>query len=173
MKRLLLLVPFVLSTTYLVHAQTSNPLIEETKENYSRLSANLEKAAEAMPEADYSFKPTPEIRSFGELVAHIADAQARLCSAASGQPKAVNAQAKTSKADLVNAIKESSSICTSALDSVTDANANQMISMGPRKLSKLGVLVYNMNHSSEEYGYLAVYLRLKGVVPPSTAGRKK
>jgi uncharacterized damage-inducible protein DinB len=173
MKALFPLVPFVLATACTLHAQVSNPLISESKENFSHIAENLQKAAEAMPEENYSFKPTPDIRSFGQLIAHIADAQSRICSVALGEQKSVNAQSKTAKADLVAAIKESTSICNAAFDSVTDANATQMVSFGPRKLSKLGALIYNTTHSNEEYGYLSVYLRLKGVVPPSTANRGK
>lgn len=174
MKRLFFpLAVIALSAACTIQAQTTNPLIGESKDNFSRIKDNLQKAAEAMPEENYSFKPTPDIRSFGELVAHIADAQARICSAASGQPKSVDAAKKTTKADLVAAIKDSSAICDAAFASVTDANATETISFGPRKLSKLGALIYNTTHSNEEYGYLSVYLRLKGVVPPSTAGRGK
>lgn len=173
MKRFPTLMALLVVMSGSLHAQATNPLVAESKETYTRVSDNLQKAAEAMPEADYSFKPTPEIRSFGQLIAHIADAQARICSTALGQTKSVGAQEKTAKTDLVAAIKESSSICNAAFGSVTDDNAIQTISLGPRKLTRLGALIYNTTHSSEEYGYLSVYLRLKGIVPPSTAARGK
>jgi hypothetical protein len=94
--------------------------------------------------------------------------QAQLCSTVSGERKAVNAGSKTSKADLVAALKESSAICDAAFDSLTEANASQLAAMGK---SRLGLLEFNFGHSNEEYGYGSVYLRLKGVVPPSSAGR--
>jgi len=144
--------------------------IAESKQNYAGVKNNLQKMAEQMPEENYSFKATPEVRTFGELVAHVADSQARLCSMASGAQKSVGAASKTAKADLVAALKDSSAICDAAFDSLTEATANQPGGMGR---SKLALLEFNTGHANEEYGYMAVYMRLKGVVPPSTAGRKQ
>jgi uncharacterized damage-inducible protein DinB len=143
----------------------------EGKQQYGTVRDNLIRAAEAMPEENYSFKPTPEIRSFGELVAHIADAQANICGAASGQRKPVNAGSKTKKVDIIAALKASSAACDAAFDGTTEANALEPAGMGPMKSSRLGLLEYNTGHDLEEYGYLAVYLRLKGIVPPTSAGR--
>src|SRR5262245_51214811 len=98
-------------------AQNANPMSAELKGMYTRVKNNLVKMAEKMPEENYSFKATPEIRTFGQLVAHVADAQAGACSAANGAPKALNAGQKTSKADLVAALKESFAICDQAFDS--------------------------------------------------------
>ena len=151
-----------------LHAQTAGSPFAGLKENYDEIKTNWQKMAEQMPEANYSFKPTPEMRTFGELVAHVADVQAQFCSTVSGERKAVNAGSKTSKADLVAALKESSAICDAAFDSLTEAAAGQPSAMGR---SRLALLEYNTGHSNEEYGYGSVYLRLKGVVPPSSAGR--
>ncbi|MGH7248858.1 MAG: DinB family protein, partial [Pseudomonadota bacterium] len=81
------------------------------------------------------------------------------------------AGSKTSKADIVAALQASIAECDKAYDSLTDASAVEMMKMGRRERSKLGTLDGNTIHDNEEYGYLAVYLRLKGVVPPSSAGR--
>ena len=151
--------------------QNANPLSAELKQMYNGVKNNLIKMAEKMPEEHYSFKATAEIRTFGQLVAHVADSQARSCSAVNGEPKALNAASKTSKADLVAALKESFAICDIAYDSLTDATANTIVRMGQRQRSKLGALAGNLSHSNEEYGYMAVYMRLKGIVPPSSEGR--
>lgn len=124
-----------------------------------------------MPEEHYSFKPSAEIRTFGQLIAHVADSQARNCSMVNGARKDINAAAKTSKADLVAALKESFAMCDTAFDALTDAKASDMIAMGQRQRSKFGLLSGLVSHSNEEYGYMAVYLRLKGIVPPSSEGR--
>ena len=124
-----------------------------------------------MPEENYGFKPTPEVRSFGQLIGHIADSQTRTCAAVKGETKTASAGSKTSKADLVAALKESFADCDSAYDSLTDATASTMIKTPRGQRSKLGALVGNTIHDNEEYGYLAVYMRLKGVVPPSSEGR--
>ncbi len=152
-------------------AQSANPMSTELKQMYTGVKNNHIKMAEKMPEEHYGFKATAEIRTFGQLVAHVADSQARTCSAVNGEQKAVNAASKTTKADLVAALKESYAICDKAFDSLTDAKAGEMISMGQRQRSKLGALAGTVSHSNEEYGYMAVYLRLKGIVPPSSEGR--
>jgi hypothetical protein len=146
-----------------LRAQTTNPLIGETRQAYTSVKGYLTRAAAAMPEENYSFKPTPEIRTFGALLAHIADHQMRYCSTALGARKQGGA-AKTTKADLVAALAASFAECDAAWDSITDANATEMV--GQR--SKLGTLILDVMHSNEEYGYMAIYFRLKGIVPPST-----
>ena len=154
-----------------LQAQTANPMSTEAKQAYTSIKNNLLKMAEKMPEENYDFQPTPEVRTFGGLVAHIADSQARTCSAVNGSPKSVGAASKSSKADLVAALKQSFEICDTAYDSLTDASAAEMITTPRGQSSKLGALVRNTTHDNEEYGYMSVYLRLKGVVPPSSEGR--
>ncbi|MGH9840344.1 MAG: DinB family protein [Blastocatellia bacterium] len=152
-------------------AQNPNPLSADVKQMYTGVKNNLVKMAEKMPEEHYAFKATPEIRTFGQLVAHVADSQANTCSAVNGEQKALNAGSKTSKADLVAALKESFAMCDKAIDSLTDAKASEMITLRQRQSSRLGALTRMVSHSNEEYGYMAVYLRLKGIVPPSSEGR--
>ncbi len=167
MPRLLIL---ALAALCAAQAQT-NPLIAEAKQAYNGIKNNLTRMAEKMPEEHYAFRPVPEIRSFAALVGHVADAQTRTCSAVKGAPKQASAGSKTAKADLVAALKESFAECDAAFDSITDATATQMIQAGRGQRSKLGALMGMVSHSNEEYGYMAVYLRLKGVVPPSSEGR--
>ncbi len=142
----------------------------EAQQAYTNIKNNILKAADKMPETDYSFKPTPEIRTFGALVAHVADSQTRLCNAILGKTKSPAAGSKTAKADIVAALKDSFADCDSAFDSLTEANAKEVVKMGPREFTRLGALMRGVIHDNEEYGYMAVYLRLKGVVPPSSEG---
>jgi hypothetical protein len=129
--------------------------------------------AEKMPADQYEFKPVAEIRTFGALMAHIADSQTRTCSTVNGEAKTPNAASKTAKDDLVAALKESFAECDKAFDATTEANATQMVSGGRGQASRLGTLARVVMHGNEEYGYGAIYLRLKGIVPPSSdqAGR--
>jgi uncharacterized damage-inducible protein DinB len=152
-------------------AQPANPLSAELKQMYTGVKNNLTKMAEKMPEEHYSFKATAEIRTFGQLIGHVADSQARTCSALNGEPKALNASSKTTKADLVAALKESFAMCDKAVDGLTDAKAVEMVTMGNRQSTRVGALARTISHSNEEYGYMAVYMRLKGIVPPSSEGR--
>ena len=151
-----------------LRAQNPNPLSSEAKQAYTGIKNNLIRMAEKVPEEHYAFKATPEVRPFSEIMAHVADYQVRACAAVQGQPKAVNAASKTAKADLVAAVKEAFAICDAAFDMVTDANAAEMVPVGNRQRSKLGALYTVITHGNEEYGYMAVYLRLKGIVPPSS-----
>jgi uncharacterized damage-inducible protein DinB len=150
--------------------RAQNTLTAEVTSAYKGVSANILKAAEKMPDADYAFKPAPAFRTFGQLIAHVADAQMALCGAARGELKRADAAKKTSKAELVAALKASGQLCDDAYSGMTDA---QGVIIVDRKLplggkSKLGVLNFNVAHDNEMYGAIAVYLRLKGLVLPST-----
>ena len=151
----------------MLQAQT-NPVIAEQKAAYTRLKGNVIKAAEKMPEDAYSFKPTPEMQSFGERIAHIAG-QMGTCSGLTGERKPNPAQGKTSKADIVAALKASYDACDAAWDTMNDKSAMEMLAgRGGAQTSKLSVLIGNNMHIQELYGYISPYLRLKGVVPPSS-----
>jgi uncharacterized damage-inducible protein DinB len=149
----------------------SNPFSTEVKANYTSIKNNLMKAAEKMSDADYAFKATPDVRAYGQLVGHVADAQMGICGAAKGEQKKGGAGEMTSKADLVAALKTSFDYCDSAYDALNDADGAQTVKMFGRDRTKLGVLDFNVIHDNEMYGTMAVYMRLKGVVPPSTADR--
>jgi hypothetical protein len=153
-----------------LQAQTANPLIAESRRAYTAIKTNLTKAADKMSDENYNFKASPDIRTFGALIGHIADSQLRTCAAVKGEQKEATAASKTAKADLVAALKASFDECDAAWDSITDANAAEVLA-GRGQRSKLGALIGNTTHSNEEYGYLAVYMRLKGVVPPSSEPR--
>jgi uncharacterized damage-inducible protein DinB len=162
----------VAATASMVCAQNDSPLSGPLKQSYNGIKNNFVKAAEKMSEENYGFKPTPELQSFGQRVAHIADANARTCGAIKGEQKNLGAAAKTSKADLVAAIKESFDYCDSVFNALTDADASAMVNMGrggPR--SKLVTLYGLVVHDNEVYGTMTVYMRLKGVVPPSSEPR--
>ena len=151
-------------------AQKADPFSAEIKQMYDHVKNNVTKLAERMPAEHYNFKPTAETRTFGQIVAHVADVQARTCSTINGTPKSLNAGLKTAKAELVAALKESFSLCDQAFDSLTDSNSFETFMMPEgQHHSRAGLLVMAVvSHSDEEYGYMAVYLRLKGLVPPSS-----
>ena len=141
------------------------------KQSYNGIKNNILAAADKMPEADYSFQPTMAERNFGGWVAHVADAQANSCGRAFGNAKQLNAASKTSKADLIAALKESFDLCDMAYDGTTDANANDAVQSFGGQTTRLASLWGNIGHDQECYGTMAVYLRLKDQVPPSSEGR--
>ncbi|MBV8832171.1 MAG: DinB family protein [Acidobacteriaceae bacterium] len=140
----------------------------EMKQAYATVKNNILKSAEKVPDADYSFKPTPEIRSFAEVLAHVADSQARTCSAISGEHAQANAAGKTSKADIIAALQAAFAVCDKAYDSLTDSNASEAITTPRGQRTKIGALAGNLSHDSEQYGIMSVYMRLKNIVPPSS-----
>jgi uncharacterized damage-inducible protein DinB len=160
---------FLLAATCasLVCAQ-DNPLSTEIKARYTGIKNNLMRMAEKVPDADYSYKPVDTIRTFGGLVGHVADAQAGACGRLKGEQKSLGASSKTAKAELVAALKESFDYCDAVYDSLKDSDLNQMIGTAPRQVSKSATAWGLIVHSNEEYGYMAVYLRMKGIVPPSS-----
>lgn len=156
-----------------VALNAQNPLSSDLKNSYNGVKNTIIKAADEMPEADYSFKATPAERTYGEIVGHIADVQMALCGNARGEQKKADTAGKTSKADLVAVLKASFDFCDAAYDGMTDADAAKMVTMfGPRKATKLAVLNFNISHDQEMYGQMVVYLRLKNLVPPSSQPRK-
>lgn len=154
----------------LLHAQ-SDPLSNEARQAWNRTKNNVIAAANKMPEGDYDFKPAPESQSFRQLVAHTADSAMGVCSAYSGERKSAGAASKTTKADLVAALQSSMEECDKAYGALTDAKATEMIEGRMGQRSRLGTLYGNTVHIEHEYAQMAVHLRLKGQVPPSSEGR--
>src|ERR1700685_1105098 len=159
-----------LGSTGLLLAQ-SNPLSSELKQNYDRQKSALLGEADRMSDADYAFKATPDVGTFGSRVAHVADAQIMICSAVKGEAKKPDTAGKTSKADLTAALRASFDYCDGDYGSLTDATATQMVKIFGQPQTKFSALWGNLAHDGEMYGYMAVYLRLKGLVPPSSDRR--
>jgi len=145
---------------------------------YAQIKMNLTQSAEKMSEADYNSKPStmPEVRTFGKLFGHVANAQFGSCAAAKGVPnpnQGNDLETKTTKAEFVKALADSFAFCDDAFSSLTDQSALEMVRQGQNDVTRAGVLSNLIAHSNEMYGTSGVYLRAKNIVPPSTenAGR--
>jgi uncharacterized damage-inducible protein DinB len=151
-------------------APPANPITASEKGLYSFVSNAVVGAAQKMPEANYSFKPTPEVRSFGQLVGHVADASYAICAQAIGEasPAKDIEKTKTSKADLVAALQGGVAYCNKAFDSMTDAKGSQTVKFQNFDVAKLMMFSLNTAHTDEHYGNMVTYLRLKGIVPPTS-----
>jgi hypothetical protein len=176
MHKHLLTISILLAGTAGLQAQ-SNPLSAELKRFYEGSRNNLMRAAEKVPEADYGFKPVPAVRTFGEEIAHAAEYQVIICSAAKGEQQPNPAAGKTTKAELIAALKASSDYCDTAYDSLTDANFAQPVKLFGRDFTKLSALYFNYGHNNEDYGTIVPYMRLLNIVPPTSeprgAGKKQ
>lgn len=151
-----------------MQAQNLSAVISEVKQGYESVKNNLLKSADKVPDEDYSFKPTPEIRSFGEVMGHVVAAEGHTCAAVLGEQSASHSKLST-KAEIVSALKEAFAECDKAYGSLTDANATEMVNTGRGQRTRLGALIGNTTHDVEQYSILTVYMRLKGIVPPSSA----
>lgn len=150
-------------------------LIAYLQAGYAGIKADLTSAAEAMPEADYGFKPTsmPEVRTFGETILHVASAHFSMCTRLRGVADEPRQKIEhTNKADVLKALAASFSSCDAALSSLTDASANESVQQGPVEIPRSAALVGLLVHDAEMYGITTVYLRAKNIVPPSTARQK-
>ena len=150
----------------------SHSVIANVKADYTRVRDYFIRSAEKMPEASYGFKPAPEVRSFGQIVAHVADDQYNLCSPVKGETRhAAYSEIEntlTAKADLLAALKRAFAYCDGAYESVTDASAKEIVKFNKVELPKVSMLNWNTWHTWEHYGNVVVYMRLKGLVPPSS-----
>jgi uncharacterized damage-inducible protein DinB len=152
----------------------ANPLSSGQKAMYSMVMGPIVAAAESMPEDNYSFKPTPDVRSFGQLVGHIAAAQYMFCSTAAGTPEKKDVEhTKTTKADLVQALKDGQAYCDKVYSSMTDTGGTETVKFFGHDVAKLNLLSFNTAHSDEHYGNMVTYMRLKGLVPPTSQPQVK
>jgi uncharacterized damage-inducible protein DinB len=170
--RVLLLPAFVLTLAGSAAAQSG--AVTGVALGYNIAKGNLVRAAEQMPEADYSFQATKDVRTFGQLVGHVADANFMICSTASGEanPTAGNLEKTlTAKTDLVKALKDSFTFCDKAYQ-IADSKALEEVTLfGSLKTNRVGALAFNAAHDMEHYGNIVTYMRLKGMVPPSSQPR--
>jgi uncharacterized damage-inducible protein DinB len=149
-------------------------LSSSSKAIYGFAQDYVVRAAEKMPEENYAFRPTPDVRTFGQIVGHIADAQYQICSGAYGEKPPVTGieKTKTSKADLVSALKSSVEYCQKAHEVVSGPKGAELVDGPGGKHPRVGILYFNSAHTFEHYGNLITYLRIKGIVPPSSEPRK-
>ena len=157
-------------------AQTgpSNPMVESSKVFYSNAKKDILGSADKMPDDKYAFKPTETVRTYGQLLAHVADGQYEFCGAAAGNhdEKGIEKTAKT-KADIVAALKTAFAYCDAIYAGMTDAKAAEMIpAFGGIKITRLSMLDFNVAHTMEHYGNLVTYMRIQGIVPPSSEARR-
>jgi len=146
--------------------------------SYAAIKNNLTLAAEKLPEADYGFKPSSmaEVRTYGQLFGHVANAQFNACSAARGVPNpnmGVNNEQKTVRAEIIKALADSFAFCDPAFAALTEANGAEIMTQGRGQVARSAILAGLIAHSNEMYGTAGVYMRAKNVVPPSTEGNQQ
>ena len=180
MKQTVLILAFAVGLSAVPVAQepaaSGNPMSSGAKRSYDIIKGYILKSAEKMPEEHYAFKPTPEVRSFGELLGHIADANFVICGMVAEEKPPVGGfeapasieKTKNTKADLSKALADSFAFCDKVHAGMTDAEGAAMIKSFVGQMAKLSFLEFNTHHDFEHYGNIVTYMRLKGLVPPSS-----
>ena len=149
------------------------------KNGYNGFKRNFTAAAEKMPDADYTFKPgsTPEARTYAQVIAHIVQSQYAQCANLTGVPNAMAGkqleQELKTKAEITKALADSFALCDKAFETLTDANATEMVKQGQNEVTRAASMYGILVHGNELYGTAAVYLRSKNIVPPSTENAQR
>ena len=175
MKRLLLVLVLALSAPALAQSTpaSANPGVSALRDMWEGQSGYLLRAAEQMPDSGYAFKPVATVRTFGQLIGHVAGSQNAFCAAALGDPERREDEIEksmTTKAQLVSALRASSEYCRRAY-AQTDAAAAEQITLFGEKQTRMWALALNATHDGEHYGNVVTYFRIKGMVPPSSQPR--
>jgi uncharacterized damage-inducible protein DinB len=178
-KHALIAAVVALAGSAFAQAQGANPLAAGARLHYGIIKGYVTRAAAKMPEENYAFRPTPEVRTFAQLIGHLADANYRLCSILNGQDPPMDAgieREKKTKADLEKALGESFAYCDKVYAAMTDEAGKPSIkfdaggegSRVPIQMPRLTALAFHTAHAFEHYGNVVTYMRLKGIVPPSS-----
>ena len=164
-------------TTSLSAQAPANPVADGIRGGWNGAKRNMLGSAKVMPEAKYSFKPVDSVRTFGQILAHVAGANYEFCAAARGEKPPFSEDAfeksATTAAAIQKALQDSIAYCDAAYASLDDRNAAEIINgpFGGGKEARATALMGNTNHNNEHYGNLVTYLRINGLVPPSSAPR--
>ncbi len=148
-----------------------NPLVQSLKGIFDITKTNIMATAEILDDEMYAFRPTDEVRTAGQILAHIADGQFSFCGAAAGEANANREsfeQTRTRKAEIIEALEQGFAYCERVFARTTDAGAAAPASFSPAVNTVGGVLAFNSTHNYEHYGNLVTYMRINGIVPPSS-----
>lgn len=159
--------------------QPANPITMTLQGAWQEAKTNIRKSADVMPEAKYGFKPVETVRSYGAILAHVAGAAYEFCSAAKNEkaPHAEDEFEKSAKtrAEIVKALDGAIAYCDEVYKTLDDVKAAQMANgaFGASKRPRAATLFGNTGHFMEHYGNLVTYLRINGLVPPSSAPQQQ
>jgi len=174
MRRLVLILTLALPIPALAQkAPAADPAVAAIRSQWEATVGYLQRAAEQMPDSNYAFKPVATVRTFGQLIGHVAGAQNAMCAMALGDPEKAEDEIEksaTTKAQLVAALRASSEYCRKAY-SQTDAAAAAEAMVYGEKQTRIAALAMNAVHDGEHYGNVVTYFRIKGMVPPSSQPR--
>ena len=143
----------------------ANPLTATLSLFRSNMQDKIMKSAEAMPESKYTYRPTKDVRSFAEILNHLADISFYLCSNMKGEATPAPAAARASKTEIIAALKSSFDYCDVAFSGFTDAHLNDPADFWGHRTNKMFILTQAGNHDALHYGNLVTYMRLNDLQP--------
>jgi len=154
---------------------SGDPLTAALKRQWDGIALNLKEAAEKVPEDRYSFKPSQEVKTFAGEVGHGANTHYFFCARIKGEqnPNKEDFEKVTSKDVLVKALIASNDYCSSLFSGATDKWLLEMVGQGAQAQPRAAILAAHVAHSNETYGTIVPYMRMSGIVPPSTARTQK
>jgi uncharacterized damage-inducible protein DinB len=159
------------ATSLALAGNGESPVTAAAKSHSEFVKKNIIRSAEKMAEENYAFQPTPEVRSFGAILGHVASTNFQWCSQAAGteNPSKTDFEKSiTSKPALVQALKDAFAFCDDVFAQMNDTRGAELVKFSGSDQARLGVLIVNTAHNFEHYGNLITYLRMKGLVPPSS-----
>ena len=165
----------VMATTVSAQPAPNDPLAAALKRSWDGIALNLKESAEIVPAEKYSFKPSPDVKTFAGEVGHAANTHYFFCARIKGEPNPnkMDFEKETNKDALVKALIASNEYCSSAVNTATDKTLMEMVGQGPQMQPRAAVLAAHIAHSNETYGTMVPYMRMSGIVPPSTARTQK
>ncbi|HKV99317.1 MAG TPA: DinB family protein [Vicinamibacterales bacterium] len=147
-------------------------LLRAVQGAWASAKRDIVESADQMPEANYNFKPVDTVRTFGQVLAHVADSNYFYCARSKGEAPPVAdgtlEKTATTKAAIVKALGESVAYCDAVYGALTAASAADMVTAGNNQIPRVQPLFSNASHNVEHYGNLVTYFRMKNMVPPST-----
>lgn len=147
-------------------------LVRLAQGSWAGAKRDIVESADQMPEADYAFQPVASVRTFGQILAHVADSNYWYCARSKGEappvPDGTLEKTATTKAAIVKALGESVTYCDAVYASLTPETAADIVTAGNNRIPRVQPLFANVSHNVEHYGNLITYFRIKGMVPPST-----
>lgn len=160
----------VLALPSTTNAQTADPMTAGAKAQFRVVKDFIIRAAQKVPEDVFAFRPTPDVRTMGEIFGHVADGFLNMCATAGGgKPPRTNIEKSVSgKADLAKALTEGAEYCDSVFAAMDDKKGLETVPFYFGPTPRVSVLYFAVAHGYEHYGNLVTYMRLKNIVPPSS-----
>ena len=168
------LLTFVSASAAPLDAQAGgDATIASIKASHDTVKNYITRAAAQVPEDKYKYQPTKDVRTMGQLFGHIANAGAMICGTASGMKadSSSDAEKLATKAEIQKALEASFAACDHSFSMITAATANEPVTLFGQKHTRIGAMAFNNAHNFEHYGNIVTYMRLNGMVPPSSGGK--